>query len=87
MLEPRYQASAQLTGSTGGAMVLQAGDLALSLRLLPFFKGDPGSAAAISSDANNQLTNGTDLGLYVPDMRYTGSDLPDFTLIFDNQLI
>lgn len=68
MLEPRYTARATLTGSTPGTLQLRAISASLSVSLMPFLKGDPGSAAAISADAENRLTNGTDGGLFVPEL-------------------
>jgi len=68
MLEPRYTASATLTGSTPGTLELRAISTTLSVTLMPFLQGPPGSAAAISTDAENRLTNGADGGLFVPEL-------------------
>lgn len=66
MLEPRYTASATLTGSTPGTLELRAISTTLSVTLMPFLQGQPGSAAAISADAGNLLGVGADAGLSVP---------------------
>lgn len=66
MLNPRYTARATLTGSTPGSLQLRAITASLSVSLMPFLQGPPGSAAAISADAGNLLGNGSDAGLSVP---------------------
>ena len=66
MLRNRFSATATLIGSTPGSLVLQAIDATLSVRLMPFLQGLPGSAAAISADVGNLLLTGADARLSVP---------------------
>jgi hypothetical protein len=68
VLEPRYTAAATLTGSTSGTLELRAISATLSVSLMPFLQGPPGAAAAISGDGENRLTNGSDGGLFVPEL-------------------
>lgn len=68
-LEPRYRLSAVLSGVGSGRLVLASQpSVQLAAQLAPFFRGPPGDAANISSDAENRLRAGSDGRLFVPEL-------------------
>lgn len=69
-LEPLYTLGEFTIESAidGACMAFSAPSPALIGLLGPFIKGEPGSAASISTDPDNRLTTGTDGGQFVPEL-------------------
>lgn len=69
MLAPRLKVSVSLSGIKYGRLELAASPLAVSTKLLPFFKGDPGPAL-------DETNLGPGFKLVGQELRYDIASLP-----------
>jgi hypothetical protein len=65
-LNPEIQLEVLLVPESGGTIEVSQVDTHFYLELAPFVKGETGDPSALSTDAGNIITTGTDGGLYVP---------------------